>query len=357
MRPLIAYFSETALRNNIAVLKSKSPESRHCAVVKANAYGHRVENLLPILSQSVDCLAVAMREEADAIRALGCQLPILLLEGLFSQAEYASAAQAGYWITIGNLHQLEMLKATTFSMPIEVFVKVDTGMHRLGFKPELVESVLAELTALPNIQKITLMTHFATSDERDSPLFLQQIANMKPLETLGYPLSLANSAAILTASHTHYDLVRMGIALYGVSPIDHTVGADFGLQPLLRLESKIIHSMEIRVGESVGYGAKFIAPETMPIGVIACGYADGYPREISEDAYVLVGAFKAPIIGRPAMDMMMIDLRNIPREYWSSSVEIFGDNLPIEVVANWAGTIPYTILTHIASRVYFVKAV
>lgn len=355
MRPLIAYFSETALRNNLAVLKSKSPHSRYCAVVKANAYGHRVENLLPILSRSVDCLAVAMREEADVIRSHGCQLPILLLEGLFSQSEYEIAAKAGYWITISNVRQLEMLKKAQLSLPIDVFVKVDTGMHRLGFKPDEVLSILAALKHIRVVRQITLMTHFATSDEKDSSLFLQQVERMKPLTTLGYPLSLANSAAILTASDTHYHLIRMGISLYGVSPIDGTIGKDFDLQPLLYLESKIIHTMEIQAGESVGYGAKFIAPETMSIGVIACGYADGYPREVSEEAYVLVNGFKAPIIGRPAMDMMMIDLRAVPPENWDLCVEVFGRDIPIEYVARWAGTIPYTILTHVSNRVLFLR--
>ncbi len=356
MRPLIAYFSETALRHNLAILKSRSPNSCHCAVVKANAYGHRVENLLPILSQSVDCLAVAMREEADAIRALGYKLPILLLEGLFSLSEYKMAAKAGYWITIGNKRQLEMLQQAALSIPIEVFIKVDTGMHRLGFKPNMVGEVLAALRQMSYIRKITIMTHFATSDEQNSPLFLQQVKQIESLEKYGYPISSANSAAILRAPYTHYDLVRMGISLYGVSPIDNSVGRDFDLQPLLYLESKIIHTMEISAGESVGYGAKFVATEPMPVGVIACGYADGYPREISDDAYVLINGFKAPIIGRPAMDMMMIDLRYVPLEHWDSAVEIFGRDIPIEYVAQWADTIPYTILTHIANRVTFFKS-
>lgn len=355
MRPLVAYISEAALRNNLAVLQSKSPNSRHCAVVKADAYGHRVANLLPILSQSVDCLAVAMREEADAIRASHCHLPILLLEGLFSPSEYADAAKAGYWITIGNRAQLEMLQKANLKIATEIFVKVDTGMHRLGFKPQEVPEILTQLNRIESVAKITLMTHFATSDERDSPLFKAQIERMKPLQALGYPLSMANSAAILTASQTHYDLVRMGISLYGISPIDETTGADFALQPVMQLESKIIHTMEIDAGESVGYGAKFIAPQSMPIGVIACGYADGYPREISSEAYVLVAGFKAPIVGRPAMDMMMIDLSVVPSHAWEQPVEIFGANLPLEFVAQWAGTIPYTILTHISRRVYFAN--
>lgn len=353
MRPLVAFFSEAALDNNIAVLKMKAPNSQHCAVIKANAYGHRVENLLPILNRTVDYVAVAMREEADKIREKGGLLPILLLEGVFAKEEYQIASQNNYMVAIGNPQQLEMLKAIGLQTPIAIFVKVDTGMHRLGFTPEEALAVIAELESLPSVASITLMTHFATSDEKDSPLFAKQIARMMPLTALGYRLSLANSAAILTAPQTHHSIVRMGISLYGVSPIEDTIGADFGLRPLLTLTSKIIHTAEIEAGESVGYGAKFFAPEKMPIGVIACGYADGYPREITTDAYVLIGEYKAPIIGRPAMDMMMVDLREVPRKAWQESVEIFGERLPIEKVAKWSGTIPYTILTHIADRVHF----
>lgn len=354
MRPLIAYFSESALKNNIAVLKAKAPNSQYCAVIKANAYGHRVENLIPILNESVDYMAVAMREEADDIREKGGKLPILLLEGVFAKEEYQIASQNNYMVAVGNERQLEMLKAVPLEKPIDIFVKVDTGMHRLGYTPEAALLVINELQQMHSVASISLMTHFATSDEKDSPLFSRQIERMAPLTALGLRLSLANSAAILTAPQTHHQMIRMGISLYGVSPMDHTMGCDFGLQPLLTLTSKIIHTSVIEAGESVGYGAKFVAPEKMPIGVIACGYADGYPREISVDAYVLVGDYKAPVIGRPAMDMMMIDLRNVPIDAWNESVEIFGERLPIELLAGWAGTIPYTILTHIAKRVHFL---
>lgn len=355
MRPLFAYFSEEALQNNVTILKAKAPNSQYCAVIKANAYGHRVENLIPTLNRTVDYMAVAMREEADDIREKGGILPILLLEGVFSKEEYQIASEKNYCVAIANLQQLSMLKQIPLAKPIAIFLKVDTGMHRLGFMPEEVPEIVKELQALASVASITLMTHFATSDEKDSPLFLQQIARMKTLDQLGLPQTLANSAALLTWPETHHEIVRMGISLYGVSPIDETIGEDFQLQPLLTLESKIVHFTEIEEGESVGYGAKFVAPEKMPIGVIACGYADGYPREITKEAYVLVGTHRAKIIGRPAMDMMMIDLREVPKNAWSEPVEIFGDNLPIEKVALWAGTIPYTILTHIASRVYFLK--
>ena len=354
MRPLIAYFSNAALENNIEILKGKSPQSQHCAVLKADAYGHRVENMLPIVNRMVDYIAVAMREEADDIRQKGGELPILLLEGVFAKEEYQRASEANYLVAIGNEKQLKMLEESNLTTPIGIFVKVDTGMHRLGFTPEEAFSVVARLQKLSSVASITLMTHFATSDEADSPLFPKQLERMAQLDRLELPQSLANSAAILQAPATHQSIVRMGISLYGISPIDGKEGADFGLRPLLTLRSKVIHTTEIEAGESVGYGAKFIAPERMPIGVIACGYADCYPREISDDAYVLVGEHRAKIIGRPAMDMMMIDLRSVPQNDWEQPVEIFGERLPIERVAEWAGTIPYTILTHLAKRVHFV---
>ncbi len=355
MRPLIAYFSEAALENNLAVLKAKAPNSQYCAVIKANAYGHRVENLITILNRQVDYMAVAMREEADDIRAKGGTLPILLLEGLFDQREYLLASDRNYCVAVGNTRQLEMLMEAVLTKPIDIFLKVDTGMHRLGFSPEEAAGVIAKLEASSNVKSITLMTHFATSDEKNSPLLRTQVERMATLKSFNLPQTLANSAAILTLPVTHHDVVRMGISLYGISPIDDSTGSDFGLKPLLTLTSKIIHHTEINAGESVGYGAKFVAPERMPIGVIACGYADGYPREITQDAYVLVGKHRAPIIGRPAMDMMMIDLRSVPKEAWQDNVEIFGEQLPLEKVASWAGTIPYTILTHIAKRVHFLQ--
>lgn len=355
MRPLIAYFSEAALENNLAVLKSKAPNSQYCAVIKANAYGHRVENLIPILNRQADYMAVAIREEADDIRNKGGELPILLLEGVFAKEEYQIASERNYCVAIANQHQLEMLKTSDLQAPIAIFLKVDTGMHRLGFSPEEVPAIVKELQHLEVVKSITLMTHFATSDEKDSPLFQRQIERMNALRELELPQSWANSAALLTSPTTHHDIVRMGISLYGISPIDDSIGMDFGLKPLLTLTSKVIHHTEIAEGESVGYGAKFVAPEKMPIGVIACGYADGYPREITDEAYVLVGKYRAPIIGRPAMDMMMIDLRGVPSYAWNDQVEIFGEQLPLEKVAAWAGTIPYTILTHVAQRVHFFK--
>lgn len=354
MRPLVAYFSNAALENNIKILKGKSPQSQHCAVLKADAYGHRVENLLPIINRTVDYIAVAMREEADDIRQKGGKLPILLLEGVFVPEEYQRASESNYLVAIGNERQLRMLEESDLTAPIGIFVKVDTGMHRLGFTPEEAFSVVERLRGLSTVTSITLMTHFATSDEADSPLFPKQIARMAQLEHLGLPQSMANSAAILRAPTTHQSIVRMGISLYGVSPIEGTTGADFGLRPLITLRSKVIHTTEIEAGESVGYGARFVATERMPIGVIACGYADCYPREISEKAYVLVGDHRAKIVGRPAMDMMMIDLRSVPKSAWDQPVEIFGERLPIERVAAWAGTIPYTILTHLAKRVHYI---
>ncbi|UNM95451.1 alanine racemase [Ignatzschineria rhizosphaerae] len=355
MRPLIAYFSEAALENNLAILKGKAPNSQCCAVIKANAYGHRVENLIPILNRQVDYMAVAIREEADDIRQKGGELPILLLEGVFSANEYQIASEQNYYVAIGNNRQLEMLQSIDLESPLNIFLKVDTGMHRLGFTPEEAPSIVTQLKALSSVASITLMTHFATSDEKDSPLLKRQVERMSALDRLQLPQTLANSAALLTLPMTHHDIVRMGISLYGISPIDDSTGKYFGLKPLLTLTSKIIHTTMIDEGESVGYGAKFIAPERMPIGVIACGYADGYPREITKEAYVLVGKYRAPIIGRPAMDMMMIDLRDVPQTAWNELVEIFGEQLPLEKVAAWAGTIPYTILTHIAPRVHFLK--
>ncbi len=353
MRPLTAYFSQSALENNLAVLKSKSPQSQHCAVIKANAYGHRVENFIEILEKRVDWLAVAIIEEAIELRERGATLPILLLEGVFEAKEYHLAAKHNFAVVVANDRQLNALKAMDLPQALKLFLKVDTGMHRLGFMPEEIPAIVREIEGHKNVRDITLMTHFATADEENSPLFAEQNRRMAKLDALNLPVTLANSAAILTAPETTREIARFGISLYGASPMENSCGRDYGLRPLINLKSRIIHTTTIEAGESVGYGARFVAPEKMPIGVIACGYADGYPREISAEAYLLVGKYRAPIIGRPAMDMMMIDLRNVPPAAWEEEVEIFGDHLPIEQVAAWAGTIPYTIFTHLAKRIHF----
>src|SRR5699024_9088944 len=236
-RPLIAYFSEAALENNLAVLKARASNSKYCAVINANAYGHCIENLIPILNRQVDYMAVAMREEADDIREKGGILPILLLEGLFDQDEYILASERDYCVAVGNNRQLEMLMEVSLVEPIDIFLKVDTGMHRLGFSPEEATDVIAKLEASSNVKSLTLMTHFATSDEKNSPLLQTQVERMATLNVFNLPQSLANSAAILTLPVTHHDVVRMGISLYCISPLDDSTVADFGLKLLLTLSS------------------------------------------------------------------------------------------------------------------------
>ena len=355
MRPLQANLSINALKHNLETLRACSPESQHVAVIKANAYGHRVPLLLPELERNpvIDYLAVAIIEEALEIREFGAQKPVLLLEGVFEQEEYYTASEYNFAVVVANAKQLKWLTDVELKKPLNVFLKVDSGMHRLGANPADIPAIYECVSSSKNVKSVTLMTHFACADEADSPLTEKQIAIMEALKEIDAPQSNANSAAVLTLPQTHNAIVRFGISLYGVSPIDDTTGADFNLKPLINLTTKIIHTSIIEKGETVGYGAKFTAPETMPIGVIAMGYADGYPREISTEAYVLVGEHKAPIIGRPAMDMMMIDLRSVPMESWNETVTLFGDALPIERVALWGGTIPYTIFTHLAPRIRF----
>ncbi len=353
MRPLTAYFSHKALEHNLSVLQGLTPNSRHCAVIKADAYGHQIEHLLPLLDKRVDLYAVAAIEEAMAIRQAGGKLPILLLEGVFEPEEYQIAAKENFAVVLSSEAQMAWLKEAKLERPLDAFLKVDSGMHRLGVKPQAVPDLFESLKGMKNIASLGLMSHFATADEENHPLTQKQIELMEALEKIDAPQSIANSAAILKAPTTHKSMVRFGIALYGASPMADRVGADFDLKPLITLKSRIIHHTRIEKGESVGYGARFVAPEKMPIGVIAGGYADGYPREISEEAFVLVGEHRAPIIGRPAMDMMMIDLRNVPVSAWKNEVTLFGERLPIEWVANWAGTIPYTIFTHLSKRIHF----
>lgn len=369
MRPLHAAISLKALRNNLEIMSSKINHKPMVAVVKADAYGHRIASLLPELERNkkVSHLAVAMIEEALVIRELQGKKPVILLEGVFEKEEYFLAAEHNFSVVIANITQLRWLEECSFTRPLEVFLKVDSGMHRLGFPPEEVMGVLERLQNNPKVKEVVLMTHFASADEENSSGMLAQIAVMERFKTLSLRKSYANSAATLFWPETHQDLARVGIALYGTSPVANrknrytTDGEDkilnrgdlLDLQPVMRLTTGIIQTFLVRKGDKVGYGGYYQANKNTPIGVIALGYADGYPRELDNEAYVLIDRFPAKVIGRPSMDMATVDLSQVPEEYWHYPVEIFGPKLPVEWLAKWGGTIPYTILTHIAPRVRF----
>lgn len=355
MRPLKAFISTESLIHNIQVLRAKAPHAKLCAIIKADAYGHRIESILPTALPLVDYLGVSCIDEAIEIRAFNQNLPqcpIVLLEGVFEANEYESCSQSNFIPVIGNQEQLDQLLNQSLQNPIDVFLKVDSGMHRIGIHPSEFETFYTALSRSKNVSSITLMTHFAQSDEPNLSATEDQLKVMSQL-THSLPKCYSNSAALFTIDHREHNIIRSGLSFYGISPFEDKVSYDLGLKPILSLQSKIIHTNRVPKGEKIGYGGIYTTSKETPVGIVACGYADGYPREVSNDAFVMINTYKAPIVGRVSMDMLAIDLSSVPEHYWDQEVLLFGESLPIEWVAKWANTVPYTILTHLARRIQF----
>lgn len=305
--------------------------------------------------EAADAFAVACIEEAIALREAGVRKPILLLEGCFEAAELPLCSRLGFAIGVHDPSQVDMLEQARLERPLRVWLKIDTGMHRLGIAPEQAPAVWRRLRDCPTVAPaIQLMSHLARSDERDCDYTLKQqrlfaeISRLIPGER-----SLANSAAVLAWPQTHYEWVRPGLMLYGASPFADTLANMEGLQPVMTLATRLIAVKRVRRGEPVGYGGAWACPEDMDVGVAAIGYADGYPRHAPPGAPVLVNGRRAALAGRVSMDMLGIDLRGHPEAKVGDPVILWGQGLPIEQVAQAAGTIPYTLMCGITARVYF----
>lgn len=352
-RPTRAIIDTSALRNNLQRVKACAPEQRIIAVIKANAYGHGAIKVAKVLETGVDAFAVTCLEEALQLREAGITLPLVLLEGFFHPDELPVIVEKDLQIIIHTPTQFEQLLRMSLKKPVTVWLKVDTGMHRLGFAPNEIEPVYKLLKQCSQVaQPIRLMSHLANADVRDDPTTDQQTQMLMALTNkLNLETSLANSAGILGWPDTHADWVRPGIMLYGVSPFVDNVGKAEGLQPVMQLQSTLISVRRVRKGDTVGYGATWRCPQTMPVGVVAIGYADGYPRHAPSGTPVLVNARRVPLIGRVSMDMITVDLRSQPNARAGDPVQLWGKNLPIEEVAGLAGTIAYELLCNVSSRV------
>lgn len=348
MRPIQATIYRSALTHNLSVVKAAAPQSKVMVVVKANGYGHGLLNAASGLS-TADAFAVLGLDEALALRHAGYTQDILLLEGVFLVNELITVSAQNISIVVHCEDQIEMLERTTFG-PIRVHIKINTGMNRLGFKPKDFESALLRLRACQQVSEITLMTHFATADEAQGisvpfALFNQLTNNQS------YPKSVANSAAILRFSEAHLDWVRPGIMLYGATPIAGQSVASLGLRAAMTFTSQIIAIQALEAGESVGYGGRFIADKKMHIGIVACGYADGYPRHAPNGTPIAVDGILTQTLGRVSMDMLFVDLSELPEAKIGSTVELWGNQVPVDSVAEAAGTIGYELLCAIAPRV------
>ena len=348
-RPARVIINPQAARHNLACVRRLAPQARVLAVVKADGYGHGIVRMARIFTDA-DAFAVASIEEAVTLREAGVARPILLLEGPFEAAELAQVAELGLEVVIHTEDQLAMLEAAP--APAAVWLKLDSGMHRLGFDPPQFPAALARARALGS--RLCFMTHFANTHRRgDASVARQNACFARALAGVNGARSLANSGAILGYPATHADWVRPGLMLYGVSPFDDEAGAALGLQPVMTLRSRLISVRRVRAGEAVGYGGAFVCPEDMPVGVVAYGYGDGYPRHAQTGTPVLVNGVRTQVIGHCSMDMMTVDLRPLPRAAVGAVVTLWGDGLPIEDVARASGTIPYELLCRVRMRAQY----
>jgi alanine racemase len=349
MRPISATINLEALRHNLRVVAATAPNSRIMAVVKANGYGHGLLNVAEGLREAHG-FAVLNLEEAIRLREAGFSQTLLLLEGIFGEDELEHASQHNITLVVHNTRQLEMLERAHLPQPVPVFAKMNTGMNRLGFRAVEFRTAVQRLTSCSNVSGITLMTHFATAD--DSQGVEAPCAEFRQAtEDMPHPVSMANSAAILRYRHTHADWVRPGIMLYGASPIAGTPASAFQLRPAMTLASEVIAVQTLKPGESIGYGQKFTATRETRAAIIACGYADGYPRHAPNGTPIHVAGKAAHTIGRVSMDMLFADITEIPQADVGSPVELWGEHNSVDAVAEAAGTVGYELLCALAPRV------
>ncbi|MQT56190.1 alanine racemase [Pseudomonas sp. FSL R10-0399] len=347
MRPARALIDLQALRHNYQLAREVTG-AKALAVIKADAYGHGAVRCAQALEAEADGFAVACIEEALELHAAGIRAPILLLEGFFEADELPLIVEHDLWCVVHSLWQLDAIEQATLAKPIQVWLKLDTGMHRVGLHPSEYQSAYQRLQASGKVAKIVLMSHFARADELDSLRSVEQVAVfLAARDDLSAEVSLRNSPAILGWPSVPSDWVRPGLMLYGATPFeqDHPLAAR--LQPVMTVESKVICVRELPAGEPVGYGAKFITPKPMRIGVVAMGYADGYPRHAPTGTPVLVAGQRSQLLGRVSMDMLCIDLTDVPDAGLGSTVELWGKNILASELAEKAETIPYQIFCNL----------
>ncbi|MFD2190655.1 alanine racemase [Pistricoccus aurantiacus] len=357
-RPLLAEIDLAALRHNYRLAQARAPVSQAMAVLKANAYGHGAVACAQALEDLAPAFAVACLEEAMELREAGITTPILLLEGIFDASELEYVDTLGLWMTVHSQWQVDALFAYRPTTPIPVWLKVDSGMHRLGFPPREAEGLWHKLQAdRGRVSELYLMSHFATADALDSQQFRQQLTLLQGLaKRLDAPTCLANSPATLAWPETHGDWNRPGIMLYGSDPLEGANDASRRLRPVMTLRSRIIALQDVAAGEPVGYGGRWRASQRSRIAVVACGYGDGYDRHARDGTPVLVDGQRASLAGRVSMDMLTVDVSDVPGAAIGSEVVLWGrtaggEVLSVDEVARHCETISYTLLTGMLPRV------
>lgn len=350
-RPTQLTINLAALRHNLERVHALAPGRWVMAMVKANAYGHgivRVAQALP----TANALGVASLEEGIILREAGITQPIVLMEGLFYPDELQEAARYQFTLVVHHLPHVEMLEKAALDYAFTIWLKINTGMHRLGIPTDEVHAVYQRLLALPCVKKpIGLMTHFAEADLINHHTTAEQIQLFNEVTAhLEGPRSLANSAAIIAWPASHGDWVRPGLILYGASPFADKTGLDHDLQPVMTLRSRLIAINKVKAGGKVGYGGTWTAPEDMFIGVVGVGYGDGYPQFAQNGTPILVNGVECPLVGRVSMDMLTVDLRRQPQAQVGDQVVLWGEGLPVERVAQHSKTSAYEILTRMTPR-------
>lgn len=352
-RPLQARINLSALQNNLAVARQRAPNSRIMAVIKANGYGHGLLRVARALAGAEGFAVIDINDAVD-LRDAGFKQRVLLLNGFYSPEQLPVIAKYSLTPVIHQQEQLDRLSSAALPVKLDVFLKLNTGMNRLGFKPGAFHSALSALKQSRIVSGITLMTHFASADDEQGIAGqFEQFNKIAASESL--PCSLANSAALLRYPETHSDWVRPGIMLYGSSPFAEKSAKQLGLQPVMTLQSQIIATQDLQPGDKVGYTGLFTAEKAMRVGIVACGYADGYPRHARTGTPVCVEGKIIRTLGRISMDTLCVDLSEIPQAHVGTPVTLWGEGLPVEEVAKAAGTVSYELFTKLNSRVPAVE--
>lgn len=356
-RPLVATIDIAALRHNLNIAQKNAPNAKTWAVVKANAYGHGLLRGLRGFADA-DGLALVEIEGAVQLRQAGWQKRILLVEGFFDTGDLSLIAEHQLDFVVHDITQVEMLEQAKLPGKLNIHMKINSGMNRLGFTPRVSHTVYQRLHAIPTVRTISFLTHFANAEESDNSK-LSVAEQMRRFEQATADLPgkrcLSNSAGDLLHPECAADWIRPGIMLYGATPAVDSAQS-FGLRPAMTLRSELIGIQHLEIGDSVGYGSQFVADKEMRIGVVACGYADGYPRHAPTGTPVLVDGIKTHTVGRVSMDMITVDLTPIPNAHIGSKVILWGVGLPIDDVANAAGTVGYELMCAITDRVKIIES-
>lgn len=352
-RPVVAKLDLAALRNNLSIVRRVAGKSKIWSVVKANAYGHGLDNVWSAL-RGTDGFAMLNLEEAILLRERGWKGPILMLEGFFHSSELALFDQYRLTTSVHSNWQLHALANAKLSAPLDVYLKINSGMNRLGFAPQRVEAIWQKLHSIANVGQVTLMAHFADADGPDG--VEEPMKRLSQFDSLPGERSFANSAATFWHPQTHADWVRPGIILYGASPSGQWQDmAGSGIQPVMSLESEIIGIQQLSPGDTVGYGRRYRADSDQRIGIVAGGYADGYPRLAPDGTPIWVDGVMTHIVGKISMDMIAVDLTPCPQAGIGSPVELWGKHVKIDEVASRAQTVGYELMCALAARVPIIR--